>query len=432
MGILVLSSLLTACTGSNSPSTVDTALGLKTNTDPFGTNGNSALLISPLVLDFGTLRVQTSSSVQFVSISNVVSAPVYIASIGSSSSPHFSIVSSNCPTTPSFLDKGKSCTVGIVFNPQNVGTLNWSFGVIFGRSLGDTQYQAYSAVKGFAATTVNFAGISSIDQIRSTSMRLNWTDVVGENGFFVFLVNPSTGALQYFASAPTLTSSFTATGLTPNTSYTFRVQAVDFFGNIDSNTVNVTATTTLAPVLTSQQNMFMTTAAGEMVVGNTYNFDFNNVAYGSPGDDVNMNYSCYYDTLIDGTVAPVLPCSSLAGFAPNANFGTNGVFSWTPPVNTLSGKSFELLIQGSDGSTTASRTFGVTIRDPYIRTNLFYEISANFAYGGNSGAVSLLSNAWENLLAGGNSLLGTLTGTFTSKWQGNGTDVTNVNRLVFD
>ncbi len=418
--------ILGGCSGSKSVDNISPIV------DPFAANGNSAISFSPLATNFGVQRVLNASLPKTIILTNNASEAVYLSSIGNETSPHFSIVSSTCPLSPAPLNAYQTCYVSIIFNPQATGNLQWSLSVFFDRTPGGSQYQSIASVKGLGATVVIFSGIKTIDQIRAASVRLNWTDVVGENGFFIFKVNTGTGALEFISSAPPLSTNFMVTGLTPATNYTFRVQAIDLFGNTDSNTVNVATTTAPLPVLTAQPNMLMTTAAGEMVVGTTYNFDFNNVALGTPGVDTNMTYSCYYDTLIDGVVSPSLLCNTLPGFVLDPAFSTNGKFSWTPPVDALSEKAYEILVRGNDGSINADRIFGVNIRDPYVRSNLVLELSAPFTRGGNPGLNSPATTIWDNLLVGGSSLNATLTGAFGSGWQGNGTDITNPYRLVFD
>ena len=79
------------------------------------------------------------------------------------------------------------------------------------------------------------------------------------------------------------------------------------------------------------------------------------------GDDFDVdgdliNYSCTYDLLIDGSVAGVTPCTSLIGlsFSP-----TTGVMDWTP--NSFQYGTFEFEILGTDGFSTDSEIFGITV-----------------------------------------------------------------------
>ncbi len=428
--LVVGQSFLVSCT-SGSDDSFGKLLGT-TGSDPFGQKGNSAISFSPVTLDFGVTRTMTDSTAKQFTITNASSSTLYIQSLGNVSNAHYQVASSTCPTTPNGFGAGQTCLIDIIFSPKATGSIQWTFGVAFGLTPTTNDYLSTSGVKGLGASSVTFAGIDSIDQVRAASVRLNWTDVVGENGFMAFKLNTVTGSLEYVGTAAAAATSLVVTGLTANTTYTFRVQAIDLFGQLDSNTKNVAATTTLAPILTAQTALLDTTLAGAAVVGQTYFFDFNNIAAGSPGNDTTMSYLCYYDLAIDNLVAPTLPCTGLTGLTLDPSFASNGRFSWTP-VTAQGGRTFEILVRGNDGSINADRTFAVDVRDPFIRSNLLFELSANFSNSGKPGINSPLTSVWENLyFFGGTALDGALTGTFLTGWAGDGTDKTNPYRLVFD
>lgn len=91
-----------------------------------------------------------------------------------------------------------------------------------------------------------FAGISSIEQVSDTTMKLNWTahaDAVSYN-----VDNMTSGSAVFLTTVSgQSTSSYTPTGLTPGALYKFRVRAVDSTGTSDINTATQTVTTNLAP-----------------------------------------------------------------------------------------------------------------------------------------------------------------------------------------
>lgn len=421
---------LTSCTSKSDNSFKD-VLGSSPQSDPFGQNGNATISFTPVSTDFGVVRTMTDSNPASIVVKNLSSISIYLQTIGTPANTNYRVTASTCPLSPNPLPSGQTCLVTIVFNPQTTGTIQWTFGIIFGIAAGGTDYQSFTAVKGLGATNVNFAGIDSIDMNRAASVRLKWTDVVGENGFMIFKVDPATQALQYVDSAAAASTSYVVTGLTPNSSYTFRVKAIDLFGQLDSNVKNVSAMTSLAPVLTAQAPLTMASVTGPLVVGQTYTFDFDNIAV-APGNDINMSYSCYYDTAIDASVMTSTACSSIAGITLDPSFSTNGRLSWTPDA-TSGGKAYEILVRGNDGSMNADRVFGVNVRDAYVRSNLAYEIAAPFANSGMPNASTSTSTMFQNLYNfGGSALDGTLTGTFLSRWLGDGTDQTNPYRLKFD
>ncbi|MFD9127957.1 discoidin domain-containing protein [Kitasatospora sp. NPDC059571] len=78
-----------------------------------------------------------------------------------------------------------------------------------------------------------------------TTVALAWTasvDDVGVSGYRIRLVTGSTAATV--ATAPGTATAYTVTGLTPSTSYTFDVQALDAAGNTSPPSGQVTAVTT--------------------------------------------------------------------------------------------------------------------------------------------------------------------------------------------
>ena len=92
-------------------------------------------------------------------------------------------------------------------------------------------------------SSIIFAGISSIDQVTDTTMRLNWTAHADAVSYNVY--NVTSGSVVFLATVSgQSSSSYTATGLTSGTLYKFRVRAVDSLSKIDVNIIQVSATTT--------------------------------------------------------------------------------------------------------------------------------------------------------------------------------------------
>jgi len=107
-------------------------------------------------------------------------------------------------------------------------------------------------------TPPTFSGISSIDSITTTSMVLSWsaaTDDVTPQGNIQYLIYVSTTtggedfAMPSFTTTPGATS-FSVTGLNPQTTYYFVIRAMDEAGNIDTNTVEKYAKTLAPPDVT--------------------------------------------------------------------------------------------------------------------------------------------------------------------------------------
>src|SRR5690606_9154599 len=152
-----------------------------------------------------------------------------------------------------------------------------------------------------------FAGLESIDQVTATTVRLNWTHDANAANYFVFSMNGGVPTLVDTLPAPTAT--YTVTGLTPATGYSFRVRAQDLLGNIGTNTNDVAVTTDSPPVLTDLDDLNFPSdykEAGELVA-----LDVNNVNNGGPGNDTFMSYACVFDTNADGAVNAGTDCANL-------------------------------------------------------------------------------------------------------------------------
>ncbi len=100
-------------------------------------------------------------------------------------------------------------------------------------------------------TSIVFAGITSIDQVTDTTMRLNWTAHADAVAYNIYNATSGTAILLATASGQS-SSSYTATGLSPGVLYSFRVRVVDINSKTDSNVVAISATTTaLTPAPTT-------------------------------------------------------------------------------------------------------------------------------------------------------------------------------------
>ncbi|MEA9357240.1 fibronectin type III domain-containing protein [Bacteriovorax sp. PP10] len=95
------------------------------------------------------------------------------------------------------------------------------------------------------SSDIVFAGLTSIDQVTDTTMRLNWTNNADASAYQIYRM--VAGTPSYITTIPAPASTLTLTGFTPNTSYTFRVRALDSTGATDVNTTTQTITTNLAP-----------------------------------------------------------------------------------------------------------------------------------------------------------------------------------------
>jgi len=113
--------------------------------------------------------------------------------------------------------------------------------------------RAYDALQGLsddnivtATATTNassgtFAGLDSIGSATSSTLTLNWTAFAGASGYKIY--NTGGASPTYVATASSGATSYQVTGLTPNTSYTYRVQVFNSNGYETPNTKDVTEST---------------------------------------------------------------------------------------------------------------------------------------------------------------------------------------------
>jgi len=91
------------------------------------------------------------------------------------------------------------------------------------------------------ASSITFNGIDSITSVAGMSVQLNWTNATGAANYLVF--NVTSGTPSVIATLSSGTSFYSVTGLSPNTTYKFRVRLTDTSGATDANTNDVSVTT---------------------------------------------------------------------------------------------------------------------------------------------------------------------------------------------
>ncbi len=373
-----------------------------------GEVGNSAIAFSPSTYDFGRVRANADSAEAVIAIKNVSRLEVRVTSVSATNS-QYSLIGHDCPAV---LAPKEGCAATVRFAPTLGGAFSNALSVGYSISSLDSTYVSSMGFLGTGVTPLEFAGIDSIDEVRSTSLRVRWLANADAANFLVFQQTPSGAILRKTALAGA--SSVTVSDLEPNTAYTFKVQATDALGVVTTTSATASATTRPAPVLTTIANRGF--PAHFVTAGQAMNpaIDLDNVVSGS--DDA-MVYSCRFDRVVDGAVVAGADCGTLGGLV----FGTStGTLSWTPDAD-LQGP-FEFKVTGTwFGERSDEEIFVVDVALGYARVGLIAEFDASFA--------NLLSNAsngpfggvWKNLSLLGSSWDGVLrSGLWTRGWVGDG------------
>ena len=203
-------------------------------------------------------------------------------------------------------------------------------------SYGQVEDYTINITAGTSDTTAPTAPTSlTASGTTSSSTNLSWTastDNVGVTGYDVYQ-----GATL---KASVTTTSYTVTGLTAATAYTFSVRAKDAAGNVSaaSNTVNVTTSSVTLTYCTSQGNNTNDERIGRVAIGS-----INNASTGTAGYEnftsISTNAARSASQTI--TITPTWTGSTYAeGYAVFIDYNQNGVFTdagetvWTRAAST--------------------------------------------------------------------------------------------------
>ncbi len=418
--LLFLSMVLMSCSDGEG---VDDLFGI--NDQPpasdSGDVGNSAFSFTPNTFDFGAVLSSSSFSDTTITATNTSDENVSVTSVGGANS-HFLIQATTCN---GLKEPNESCTITVRFQPQSIGNFGATVQLNY-ESSRNTGLVSQMGVEGLGVGNLVFSGIDSIDDLQTRSVRINWTHDPSAANYFVFEIVGGIPNLIQTVAAPTAT--YTVSGLTPNTTYEYRVRAQDFFGSLENNTNDVSTTTLQVPNLTSLADL--TFAAGaEHVLGSAIALDVDNTV---TGNDTNITYTCTYDTVIDDNVAAGADCSTLPGTVNTTNLAADGQLTWSIPALG----NYELRFEGNMQGDTGEEIVAIQVRSNYDQTNLLMDFNALFAQRDRVGANIPFDTSFLNLtdagaLVGVNASLNNFAGTTASGWNGDGSLLTPYS-LQFD
>ena len=204
--------------------------------------GNSAISYSPAgdTYNYGSVSVSGGGSSKTFTLTNISRLPLYISTIAETGTS-YTITSNTCPLAPTSLATGVSCAVTVKFLPIAGGVQPTSLKTTYGVVDGSYIFSSSVELTGTGVANLSFSGISSISSVTTTTATINWTHVSDAVVYYVYRVNAGVPTQIAIVAAPTAT--YSLTGLTPSTAYTYRVRAANSLYIAESNTNDVSITT---------------------------------------------------------------------------------------------------------------------------------------------------------------------------------------------
>ncbi|MCR2806561.1 fibronectin type III domain-containing protein [Paenibacillus soyae] len=293
-------------------------------------------------------------------------------------------------------------TVSPTYTYQKPGTYQVILGVWDNGGRASVKEQTITVIAGPPDTTApstptNLASPSKTD----TSVTLTWTastDNIGIAGYDVYKDGVLAGS-----TVGSTTTSFTVSGLTSNTAYSFAVRAKDASGNTSalSSAISVTTSSIPTPVwvhCAGENNMCSFTGTKEVRYGaaGSYNYGTytNGVMCGNNifGDPAPGQYkTCDVNIAVGGggggdSQAPTAP----TGLTSPSKTSSSVSLSWTASTDNVGVTGYEIYRGGTlAGSTTGATSFNVTGLSP--STTYSFTVKARDAAGNVSAASSALS-----------------------------------------
>ncbi len=337
-----------------------------------GELGNSAIEFTPATHDFGYVKANTGESSRTIVAKNTSAHPIYIKEI-LGNTDQFSIPSHTCKITPLVFSPGESCTIDIKYAPKAAGAHSTFVKISYDDTAGEGDLFSLAGITGAGVGDLDFDGINGIDNVTNKSLRLNWEQQSNVTSFVIFKI--SSGNQIYvdtIVNENSNVTSYTVTGLQakkiPDT-HTYRVRAVDVFGNMDSNTSDKSATLlpNRDPSLNSLPNRDFFT--GELSPAINANDAFSGGDTDQDGDP--LIYSCTYERITQAEIDAMTntPNGLVPNGSPNCDdlpIEGGGTASFNTETGILSGWT----PRDSGGTTDVDTVFeiAITAEDPYDGT----------------------------------------------------------------
>jgi len=226
---------------------------------------NSAITFSPASHDYGTVLVNVGTPTQLFTVLNASTYPLTLSSLVSGNA-NFLIQTNNCSGT---LQPFDNCTFNVQFAPTTSGVLNSLLTLSYTSPSVAGTFSSILSVTGSSTSLIAFAGLTSVTQVSTTSVKLNWTGIAGVSSYQAYDV--TSGRTLVASMLPTnacvgTVCSYVVSGLTPNTAYTYQIRATDLGGVQEGNIISQSVTTQTAAIfstitdISGNENSAITTA----------------------------------------------------------------------------------------------------------------------------------------------------------------------------
>ena len=367
--------------------------------------GNLGIVFDDGKYDFGIAKAYDENTNLTLTLTNRSSKNLYFTGMDFGEAvEHFSVISSKCPVTPSVFPAGFSCELIVEFAPQEPNTILTIMAAVYGLSLEEaTDLRTEVFAQGRGISPLEFKGAEELDNVTTTSFDVLWTenaDVVNYNVMIAFGEEPSDNDFSFKKSVPNTGGTVNVTtvdGLTPETFYSIKVNAIDLLGNtVDSDGFKTGKTLPNNPPDIDQVDWLTNGLPNKYYTGATSrSFDIRDA---NTLDDIDIDgdpitYDCTYS--VTGNIATDVDCTSLPnqdGTAAIYNRYKGTLVNWVPRNDWVNEKiTFTITALDTFNKSDTTSSFAVDIEQGTPSAPLFKKACDVDSNSGASGIIDINS-----------------------------------------
>ena len=193
------------------------------------------LTLNPTAYDFGAVTLNATST-KTILVSNSGQTPITLGSIALSGNAAFS-QTNNCGAS---IAVGQSCSVTATFTPTSSVTVSTILSIEYNDGA-----QKATSLLGQGGSSLVFNGIDTVTNVGAKSAKLNWTGATGGSVSAYQVQRLEGSSWNVKATLDNTKTHYVDATLSPATTYSWRVYALDSFGVPDGNTTVRTALTSV-------------------------------------------------------------------------------------------------------------------------------------------------------------------------------------------